>query len=89
MSDPDRELLPTAPADSVRGFLPDNEGRQLYEWAARAAAVAPILEIGSYCGRSTIWLAQAALRHNTVVMPSITTVDQKNINPERATTTPL
>ena len=67
MSDPDRESLPTAPADSVRGFLPDNEGRQLYEWAASVAPLGPIIEIGSYCGRSTIWLGQAALRHNTVV----------------------
>ena len=67
MSDPDRESLPTRPADSIRGFLPDNEGRQLYEWAARAAPLGPIIEIGSYCGRSTIWLAQAALRDNTVV----------------------
>ena len=61
MSDPDRESLPTAPADSVRGFLPDNEGRQLYEWAARVAPLGPLIEIGSYCGRSTIWLAQAEL----------------------------
>ena len=67
MSDPVRESLPTAPAGSVQGVLPDDEGRQLYEWAARAAPAGPILEIGSYCGRSTIWLAQAALRHNTVV----------------------
>ncbi len=67
MFEPNRESPPKAPADSVRGFLPDNEGMQLYEWAARAAPVGPILEIGSYCGRSTIWLAQAALRHNTVV----------------------
>ena len=67
MSDPNRESPPTAPADSVRGFLPENEGRQLYQWATRAAPVGPILEIGSYCGRSTIWLAQAALRYHTVV----------------------
>ena len=56
-------ITPKAPADSVR--LPDNEGRQLYEWAARS--LGPLIEISSYCGRSTIWLAQAALRHNTVV----------------------
>lgn len=32
-----------------------------------AAEIGPILEIGSYCGRSTLWLAQAARVHDTVV----------------------
>ena len=58
---------PRPPGDSVRGFLPDDEGRQLYDWALDAAQIGPLLEIGSYCGRSTIWLAQAAQAHDTVV----------------------
>ena len=29
--------------------------------------IGPLLEIGSYCGRSTIWLGQAAKVHDTVV----------------------
>ena len=58
---------PQAPDASVRGFLPDHEGRQLYDWAVTAAKIGPILEIGSYCGRSTLWLAQAARIHGTVV----------------------
>ena len=55
------------PGDEVRGFLPDHEGQQLYEWASQAAPVGPLLEIGSYCGRSTLWLGQAAKAHDTVV----------------------
>ena len=51
----------------MRGFLPDHEGRQLYDWALEASLLGPLLEIGSYCGRSTIWLGQAALARNTVI----------------------
>ena len=54
------------PAD-VRGFLPDDEGWHLYELAQLGAALGPLLEIGSYCGRSTIWLGVAARAHSTVV----------------------
>ena len=52
--------MPQPPHDDVRGFLPDEEGLQLYHWALETAALGPLLEIGSYCGRSTIWLGQAA-----------------------------
>lgn len=39
------------------GFMPDDEGMALYEAALEAAALGPVLEIGSYCGKSTIYLA--------------------------------
>lgn len=59
--------MPQPPRDDVKGFLPDAEGLKLYEWALETAAMGPILEIGSYCGRSTIWLAQAAKeKHGSV-----------------------
>ena len=61
------QIPPKPPGKNVRGFLPDHEGQQLYEWANHAASVGPLLEIGSYCGRSTIWLGQAAKSHDTVV----------------------
>ena len=61
------QIPPKPPGDGVRGFLPDHEGQQLYEWASQAAPVGPLLEIGSYCGRSTLWLGQAAKAHDTVV----------------------
>jgi len=47
-------------AETARGFMPAAEGLALYETAARYAAVGPIGEIGSYCGKSTIYLAAAA-----------------------------
>ena len=39
------------------GFMPDDEGLALCEAALQAAPLGPILEIGSYCGKSTIYLA--------------------------------
>src|SRR5687767_7671825 len=41
------------------GFMPDEEGMALYEAALEAAALGPVLEIGSYCGKSTLYLAGA------------------------------
>jgi predicted O-methyltransferase YrrM len=50
--------------------MPPEEGDALYE-AALAAALAvpgaPFVEVGSYCGRSTIWLGAAAREAGTVV----------------------
>lgn len=55
---------------AARGFMPPDEGDALYDAALAAAAAvpgAPFVEIGSYCGRSTIWLAAAARAAGTVV----------------------
>ena len=42
--------------------MPENEGDALAAWAMKAAEFvdAPMLEVGSYCGRSTVWLGDAA-----------------------------
>ena len=40
--------------------MPADEGLALYETAARYARVGPIAEVGTYCGKSTIYLAAAA-----------------------------
>ena len=51
-----------AVALATKGFMPENEGDALAAWALRSAELinAPMLEVGSYCGRSTIWLGDAA-----------------------------
>lgn len=49
------------------GFMPDDEGIALYEAALEAAQLGPLLEIGSYCGRSTLYLAAAAREHDAIV----------------------
>ena len=52
-----------AHALAANGFMPGNEGDALYQ-AALAGADAvpgrPFVEVGSYCGRSTVWLGGAA-----------------------------
>ncbi|MFB6620559.1 class I SAM-dependent methyltransferase [Streptomyces sp. NPDC056367] len=47
--------------EAAKGFMPMGEGLALYAAAASAAALGlPLLEVGTYCGRSTILLADAA-----------------------------
>ena len=50
------------------GFMPADEGAALYEAACGAAAVGPLLEIGTYCGKSTLYLAAAAIPRDQVVV---------------------
>lgn len=47
-------------AEAATGFMPPAEGLALYRAAASYAPVGPVLEIGTYCGKSTIYLAAAA-----------------------------
>lgn len=44
---------------SVKGFLDPAEGEALYRHALEAAQSGPILEVGSYCGKSTVYLGAA------------------------------
>jgi len=50
----------------VRGFMPDDEAAALYRAARIGAAIGPVVEIGSYCGKSTVWLGVAAREASTV-----------------------
>ncbi|MGY0486831.1 class I SAM-dependent methyltransferase [Streptomyces sp. WG-D5] len=47
--------------EGAKGFMPLGEGLALYGAAVEAAELGlPLLEVGTYCGRSTILLADAA-----------------------------
>ncbi|MFC4957200.1 class I SAM-dependent methyltransferase [Streptomyces mauvecolor] len=49
--------------------MPVREGLALYEAAAAAGTLGlPLLEVGTYCGRSTILLAEAARESGTVAV---------------------
>ena len=65
---PAAEVL--AAFEAATGFMPVDEGLALYAAAAAAAAATglPLLEVGSYCGRSTILLADAAGQAGTVAL---------------------
>lgn len=47
-------------AEAATGFMPPDEGRALYEAAAGVPAGGLICEVGTYCGKSTLYLAAAA-----------------------------
>ena len=47
-------------AGDVAGWLSDSQGRALFDAAARATGGGAIVEIGSWKGRSTTWLASGA-----------------------------
>ena len=55
-------------AEAAPGFMPPAEGLALFDAASRYAPVGPVLEIGSYCGKSTIYLAAAASAAGQVVV---------------------
>ncbi len=52
------DLLQAALA--TKGFMPEDEGMALYQAAAQVKIEGAFLEIGSYCGKSTIYLGAAA-----------------------------
>ncbi|MEH6378457.1 class I SAM-dependent methyltransferase [Streptomyces sp. KLMMK] len=56
---PKPEIL--AAFEAAKGFMPLDEGLALHAAAEEAARLAlPLLEVGTYCGRSTVLLAAAA-----------------------------
>ena len=55
-------------AEAARGFMPPDEGLALYEAAASVAVAGPLLEVGSYCGKSSVYLGAAAQSSDTVLV---------------------
>jgi MMP 1-O-methyltransferase len=57
-----------ARAEAARGFMPPDEGLALYEAAlAVPDHGSPLLEIGSYCGKSAVYLGTGARERHTVL----------------------
>ncbi len=59
---PDQTLL-----KNIKGFLDQDEGRRLYDIALEAGRLGPCLEIGSYCGKSTIYLGTACRETSSIL----------------------
>jgi MMP 1-O-methyltransferase len=76
---PGHPLRPSAPlparlaeiVDDVRGFLPADEAAALHDAALRYLGTGVAVEIGSYCGKSTVYLGHAA----TITGGRVVTVD--------------
>jgi MMP 1-O-methyltransferase len=56
-----------AAAEAARGFMPPDEGLALYEAAAAVEVPGPLLEVGSYCGKSSVYLGAAARERGRVL----------------------
>ena len=56
--------------EETKGFLDPAEGQRLYDVALEASRRGPCLEIGSYCGKSALYLGSAC-RQNGQVLFSI------------------
>jgi predicted O-methyltransferase YrrM len=61
----DARLLEVARA--AIGFMPDDEGLALHAAAIDAAAAGPLLEVGTYCGKSAVYLGAAARAGGTIL----------------------
>ena len=62
-------MIPDLPADidQIKGFLAEDEALTLYQQALAASTAGPVLEIGSYCGKSTIYLGLACRQTGSTV----------------------
>ncbi|GAA4610322.1 class I SAM-dependent methyltransferase [Actinoallomurus liliacearum] len=55
-------------AEAAKGFMPAPEGLALYETALEYGTRGPILEVGTYCGKSAVYLGAAARTAGSTVV---------------------
>ena len=53
--------------DKVKGFLDKKEGLHLYNIARDASRLGPCLEIGSYCGKSALYIGSACKENRGIL----------------------
>ena len=63
-------LIDTSLIERTKGFLDPNEGLRLYDIAREVSDMGPCLEIGSYCGKSSLYLG-AGCRANDGILFSV------------------
>ena len=51
----------------TKGFLDPEEGYRLYDVAMKASLLGPCLEIGSYCGKSTLYLGAGCKKNRNIL----------------------
>ena len=62
-----RSLSEFISANSIKGFLADDEGEALFRLAQSITGVGPCLEIGSYCGKSTVYIGAACKQTGNIL----------------------
>ena len=74
---------------AAKGFMPEDEGLLLHRVARERLPHGPALEVGTYCGKSAIYLGAAAREvGGTRSSPSTTTAARRRTRPAGSTTTP-
>ena len=53
--------------EKIKGFMPPHEGEVLIKWASKFSIKGVIMEIGTYCGKSSIYLSVGAKKNNQIV----------------------
>lgn len=51
----------------IKGFLSKEEGKKLQEIFKKVYSLGPVLEVGTYCGKSALCFAKIAKEHNSTV----------------------
>ncbi len=54
-------------ARAAVGFMPDDEGLALHAAGLEGGALGPLLEVGTYCGKSAVYLGAAARERGTIL----------------------
>jgi len=57
----------TTNPDLIKGFLDHQEGEALYHSAKKCSSIGSFLEIGSYCGKSALYIGLAAKEDNQIL----------------------
>ena len=53
--------------NTIKGFMHDEEAERLFGISRTASAMGPLLEIGSYCGRSAAIIGQACKENSSIL----------------------
>jgi len=53
--------------ESIKGFMDDDEAKRLYSIALKAAVNGPVIEIGSYCGKSAYIIGSACKEKDSIL----------------------
>jgi predicted O-methyltransferase YrrM len=53
--------------NTIKGFMDDDEAYRLYELSNQASKMGPLLEIGSYCGRSAAIIGSACQKNRGIL----------------------
>ena len=65
--------------EEVKGFMPYHEGEALSKWAEEFSNKGPIMEIGTYCGKSSSFSLMELIKIINLFLPLIIIMGLKSI----------